>query len=533
MKLRLRLAAAVVSVMTIMAAGMPATIAAKAPAAKAKTTKTAVYKPIKTVVPVRPKGQQDMLQFAAPALDTVRVGFIGLGMRGPGAVERFTHIPGTKIVALCDIEQDRTEKAANIVTKAGRPAPALYYGSEDAWKDLVNRDDLDLIYLAPDWKHHVPMALYAMEKGKHVAVEVPAAHTLEDIWALINTSERTRKHCIMLENCCYDFFEANTLTMAQAGLFGEILHVEGSYIHNLADFWPYYHNNWRMEFNQNVRGDIYATHGVGPVCQLLDIHRGDRLVSVVAMDTDPFAGPVEYERATGKSAEGYKSGDHTMSMLRTAKGKTIHIQHDVVNPRPYSRMYQLVGTKGFASKYPVEQYAFEPEEMEAGVIPDHTVLDRHSCISDEQRAALEEKYTHPLVREMGRMAKEVGGHGGMDFIMDYRLVYCLRNGLPLDMDVYDLAEWCALSPLSEISIENGSEPVEYPDFTRGAWNKLKAFRHAYTKEDVTANINPDYIPGTDNNKHEESERSKYLTIILCLLAIALVGVALSARRSKD
>lgn len=481
MKLRLRLAAAVVSVMTIMAAGMPATIAAKAPAAKAKTTKTAVYKPIKTVVPVRPKGQQDMLQFAAPALDTVRVGFIGLGMRGPGAVERFTHIPGTKIVALCDIEQDRTEKAANIVTKAGRPAPALYYGSEDAWKDLVNRDDLDLIYLAPDWKHHVPMALYAMEKGKHVAVEVPAAHTLEDIWALINTSERTRKHCIMLENCCYDFFEANTLTMAQAGLFGEILHVEGSYIHNLADFWPYYHNNWRMEFNQNVRGDIYATHGVGPVCQLLDIHRGDRLKTLVSMDTKAVGAPDYLEKTTGKRPEYFANGDHTMTMISTENGKTIQIQHDVVNPRPYSRMYQLTGTKGFANKYPVSGYAFEPEALKNDSLPNHENLSAHGFITAEQRKALEEKYMNPIIRELGDEAKEVGGHGGMDFIMDYRLVYCLRNGLPLDMDVYDMAEWCSLAPLSKLSLENGSAPVEVPDFTRGGWNKTKGYRYAFAK----------------------------------------------------
>lgn len=483
--------------------------------------------------PERPEGQEDMVAFAAEPIDTVRVGFVGLGMRGPNAVERFLHIPGTKVVALCDVEPERVDSTLQILRRAGLPDAAAYSGDTAVWKQLVDRGDIDLVYVATDWVHHYPIAKYAMEKGKHVAIEVPAALSLDEIWDLVDTSERTRRHCMMLENCVYDFFELNTLNMAQNGLFGDVIHAEGSYIHNLHEFWPVYWRKWRSEYNHAHRGDVYPTHGFGPACQLLDIHRGDRLVSVVAMDTDPFAGPVEYERATGKSAEGYKSGDHTMSMLRTAKGKTIHIQHDVVNPRPYSRMYQLVGTKGFASKYPVEQYAFEPEEMEAGVIPDHTVLDRHSCISDEQRAALEEKYTHPLVREMGRMAKEVGGHGGMDFIMDYRLVYCLRNGLPLDMDVYDLAEWCALSPLSEISIENGSEPVEYPDFTRGAWNKLKAFRHAYTKEDVTANINPDYIPGTDNNKHEESERSKYLTIILCLLAIALVGVALSARRSKD
>ena len=432
-------------------------------------------------VPERPAGQTDMVGYAAKPIEKVRVGFIGLGMRGPDAVKRFTYIPGTEIVALCDVEPERVDSAQAILTKAGLKKAAAYSGDTEAWRKLVERKDIDLIYVATDWVHHYPIAKYAMEKGKHVAVEVPAALNLDEIWDLINTSERTRKHCMMLENCVYDFFEITTLNMAQQGLFGDVIHAEGSYIHNLHEFWPVYWRKWRSEYNNEHRGDVYPTHGFGPACQLLDIHRGDRLVSVVAMDTDPVSGPVEYERATGKSGASYKSGDHTMSMLRTAKGKTIHIQHDVVNPRPYSRMYQLTGTKGFANKYPVEQYAFEPDEIAPGTVPDHKDLNRHEPLTDEQAKALQEQYTHPIVKEVGEIAKKVGGHGGMDFIMDYRLVYCLQNGLPLDMDVYDLAEWCALSPLSEISIENGSEPVEFPDFTRGAWKKLNGFRHAYKK----------------------------------------------------
>lgn len=436
------------------------------------------FSPIKTTVPERPAGVTDMVAFAAEPIDTVRVGIIGLGMRGYSAVERYLHVPGSRITAVCDIEMPMVDRAKKLLDKAGVEA-AAYGGSEDAWKELCERPDIDLVYIVTDWKHHAPMALYAMEHGKHVAIEVPAAMSLDEIWDLIDTSERTRRHCMMLENCVYDFFEMNTLNMAQQGLFGEVLHVEGSYIHNLDEFWPYYWNNWRMDYNREHRGDVYPTHGTGPACQLLDMHRGDRMTTLVAMDTKPVNGPAYIERTTGKAPESFANGDHTMTMIRTANGKTLHIQHDVVTPRPYSRMYQLTGTKGFANKYPLEGYAFEPEQIAADSVPDHENLTAHGFISDAQREALTQKYIHPIIREVGEVAKTVGGHGGMDYIMDYRLIYCLNNGLPLDMDVYDLAEWCCLIPLSAISIENGSAPVEVPDFTRGAWNKVKGYRHAF------------------------------------------------------
>lgn len=428
--------------------------------------------------PERPSGQEDMVEFAAPKIDTVRVGFIGLGMRGPGAVERFTHIPGTQIVALCDIEPERVQRCQEILKKANLPEAAAYSGSEDAWKQLCDRDDIDLVYIVTDWKTHEPMGVYAMEKGKHVAIEVPAAMTLDEIWSLINTSERTRKHCMMLENCVYDFFELTTLNMAQKGLFGDVLHAEGSYIHNLEEFWPYYHNNWRLEFNRKYRGDVYATHGMGPACQLLDIHRGDRMKTLVSMDTPAVTGPEIWEKLMKEECKDFQNGDHTMTMIRTEKGKTMLIVHDVMNPRPYSRMYQLVGTKGFASKYPIPEYCFRPEGLQQEM-PDHENLNMHAAISDAQREALMQKYRHPIQVELEEQAKKVGGHGGMDFIMDYRLVYCLRNGLPLDMDVYDLAEWCCLGDLSRLSIENGNAAVEVPDFTRGAWQKVNGYRHHY------------------------------------------------------
>lgn len=430
-------------------------------------------------IPERPAGQEDVIALTTPALNTVRVGIIGLGMRGQGAIHRFARIPGAQIVALCDIEQKKVERARKRMADEGLPAAAEFYGSEDAWKELCLMDDVDLVYVVTDWKSHAEMGVFAMENGKHVAIEVPAAMTIDEIWRLIDTSERTRKHCMQLENCVYDFFELTTLNMAQHGVFGEVLHVEGSHIHNLEEFWDKYWNNWRLSYNREHRGDVYPTHGLGPACQLLDIHRGDRMKTLVSMDTKAVTGPKMVEKMTGQKCEDFRNGDHTLTMISTEKGKTILIEHNVMTPRPYTRMYQLTGTDGFANKYPVQQYLLRPESAPAEV--DHENLDAHRPVSEDVKAALMQTYKHPIHRELEELARKVGGHGGMDFIMDYRLIYCLRNGLPLDMDVYDLAEWCCLPELTRISLENGNMPVAVPDFTRGGWNKLQGYRHAFVE----------------------------------------------------
>ncbi|OOG72250.1 Gfo/Idh/MocA family protein [Flavobacterium sp. A45] len=428
---------------------------------------------IKTPSPKRSKGQTDVLRMACAPLPTVRVAFIGLGMRGPGAVERMTHIPGVEIVALCDMLEDRTKSANQILVKAGLPKAQEFFGDANAWRKVTALPNVDLVYVATDWKHHALIGVQAMKDGKHVAIEVPGAMTMEEIWDLINTSEKTRKHCMQLENCVYDFFELTTLNMAQQGLFGEILHAEGAYIHNLEPFWKDYWNNWRLDYNKAHRGDIYATHGMGPVCLALNIHRGDKMNYLVSMDTKAVGIPAFIKETTGEEIKDFKNGDHTMTMIRTEKGKTIQIQHDVANPRPYSRMYQLTGTKGFANKYPVEGYALDSKLISSDIKINHENLNAHSFVPAEIKKALMEKYKHPIVVGIEEKAKQVGGHGGMDFIMDYRLIHCLQNGLPLDMDVYDLAEWSCLAPLTETSLNNNSAPVEIPDFTRGGWDKLK------------------------------------------------------------
>ena len=437
------------------------------------------FQPIMVETPERPVGQTDVLQLACAPIPNVRVAVIGLGMRGPGAVARLVHIPGVEIVALCDVLQQNTEKANVILEEAGKSKAQEFYGDTVVWKQVTKLPNVDLVYVATPWASHAMIGVQAMNDGKHVAIEVPAAMNLQEIWDLVNTSERTRKHCMQLENCVYDFFELTTLNMAQQGLFGEVLHTEGAYIHNLEPYWNDYWSNWRLEYNIKHHGDLYPTHGIGPVCQALNIHRGDKMNTLVSMQTKTVCIPEFIEETTGRDVSNdFKNGDHTITLIKTEKGKTINIQHNVATPRPYNRMYQLTGTKGFANKYPMEGYALEASQVAEGGVKNHENLDGHSFITEEMKKELMERYKHPIHVELEEMAKKVGGHGGMDFIMDYRLIYCLRNGLPLDMDVYDLAEWCSLIELSKISIENGSAPVVIPDFTRGSWNKLEKLEFA-------------------------------------------------------
>ena len=432
--------------------------------------------------PARPADQQSMLGFAAEPIEHVRIGLVGLGDRGTGAVRRLPYIEDATIVALCDLMPDRVENAQKILEELGAPRALYEYSGEEGYKQLCERDDIDLVYLAVPWQLHTPIAVYAMEHGKHVAIEVPAATSIKECWDLVNTSERTRKHCMMLENCCYDFFELTCLNMIQQGVFGEVVHVEGSYCHNLDPYWDQYQGDWRMTYNKDHHGDVYPTHGIGPVCQDINIHRGDKMNVLVSMDTDAFNGQEIADKRYGKGVvEKYANGDNTMTFIRTEKGKTILVEHNVVTPRPYNRMYQVTGTKGFANKYPNEGLALGADMVKMPTAYDD--LDAEEYMSDAERDALMAIYEHPIAKGIAEKAKQVGGHGGMDFIMDYRLIYCLHHGLPLDQDVYDAAEWSSLVELTEVSINHGSMPIVMPDFTRGEWNKLDGLHFALLEEE--------------------------------------------------
>jgi predicted dehydrogenase len=407
-------------------------------------------------------GVFNMCGYAAPKMDTVRVGIIGLGQRGPGAVDRLSFIEGVEIKALCDQYPDRVQAAQKILEKKGLPKATEYSGSKEVWKELCNRPDIDLVYITTPWSWHTPMAVFAMEHDKHAATEVPAAKTIDECWQLVETSEKTKKHCMMLENCCYDFFELLTLNMTRNGLFGEIIHGEGAYIHDLRSLnfdKNGYAEMWRLKENASRNGNLYPTHGLGPIAQCLNINRGDQMDYLVSMSGNDFImGAMAKEKAaTDNFYNEFKDrqfrGDMNTTVIRTKQGKTIMVQHDVSSPRPYSRIHLISGTKGMANKWP------EPAKISFG----------ESWINDKEYKALEEKYTLPIVKHIGAIAKNVGGHGGMDFIMDWRLIDCLRNGLPLDEDVYDAALWSSVAPLSEKSVAGRSGSIDVPDFTKGAW----------------------------------------------------------------
>lgn len=418
-----------------------------------------------------PIQQFNMSGYGAPKLAKVRIGFIGLGNRGPGAVNRMSHIEGVEIKGLCDIRRKNAEAIWKKMQERGHQ-PDVYADTADAWKKMCDREDIDLIYICTPWQLHTPMAVYAMKAGKHVAIEVPAATTIDECWQLVKTSEATKKHCMMLENCCYDFFELMTLNMARQGFFGDIVHGEGAYLHDLLESnfsKDGYYDMWRLKENHR-NGNLYPTHGLGPICQVMNINRGDRMDYLTSMSSNDFS-MTPKAKALALQDDFYKDfdskkyrGNMNTTTIRTAKGRTIMLQHDVSSPRPYSRLHVVSGTKAFAQKWPEPARIAEGEEW----------------ISESAFKQLEEKYTPEIVHKVGEMAKRIGGHGGMDFMMDWRLIDCLRNGLPLDQDVYDAALWSAIAPLSEWSVSNRSNSIDIPDFTDGSWKTNKPVEQTLT-----------------------------------------------------
>lgn len=399
--------------------------------------------------PSRPAGQWSVVGLAAQPMERVRVGFVGLGQRGREAVMRWCHLERTDIVAVCDLSADSVADVQQLLRDNGRPAAQAFLSAEQ----LCDMPNLDLVYVCTDWASHFSMACCALEHGHHVAVEVPAVMTIREAWQLVDLAERQQLHCMMLENCCYDYFELATAAMAQRGLLGEVVHGEGGYCHNLGDRWE----PWRLRYNAVHRGDVYPTHGLGPVCLAMGVHRGDTLRTLVSMDTTPSPAVCQHHasivadeaESTSTAPNGFANGAVTTTLMRTALGRTLLLSHDVQTPRPYSRGYRLVGTKGYADKYPVEQLWIGEKEVRR----------------DEVEAMIE-RFLPDDIRSLRHTAEQYDNRGGISYIMDYRLVDCLVKGRPLDMDVYDLAEWCAVVELSELSISQGSVPVAVPDFCR-------------------------------------------------------------------
>ena len=414
----------------------------------------------------------------------IKVGIVGIGQRGRGAVKRLSSIPTLKVAALCDLYEERVAEGQEILSEADCEKAAGFSGPDGY--DRMLDTDIDVVYNVTPWTLHAPFGVKAMEKGKHVFIEVPAAVSVEECWALVETSERTGKHCMQLENCAYGEAEMLCLNLVRKGLLGELVHAEGAYIHDLRELCYQdmkdggYADFWRLKFNVEHKGNQYQTHGLVPLCQYMNINRGDKFDYLVSLESDQFA----FEKYARKKFPGsWKSrlkidmGDINTTLIKTAKGRSIMVQHDVSSARPYSRLNTCQGTEGFFTgiRFPggaKSQYSYHAENVVrfAWKGPKEHVEDFFSYgrMSRHRREC-----KHPLWITAGEAAKFIGGHGGMDFLMDLRWVYCLKNGLPLDMDVYDLASTCCIGELTERSVRRCGEPQKVPDFTRGAWKSAE------------------------------------------------------------
>lgn len=406
-----------------------------------------------------------MAGFRAEPLKRIRLAFVGVGDRGSTAFRRLCQFPGVDVVAFCDIEERRMKACRETLKKHNLPPAKEFFGPE-AYKDLAQWDGADVVYACTPWKLHAPVALAAMNGGKHALVEVPATMDIDSCWELVETSERTRRHCMMLENCCYGEEEMLALNMCRLGVLGEPVYGEAAYLHasdntgKLSEF--------RYKWYQEHAGNYYPTHGLGPVCQYMNINRGDcfdYLVSVEGRSVAELAkkGDPRWNNQNRAIFEKYATGVYNSSIIKTMNGNTIFLNLSCAVPHPYSRMNTIQGTKGILMGYPLRIDITKKDGGDPGKF------------NEETTKAYAEQYKHPVWKDekIRALAKKVNGHGGMDFIMDLRWVYCLQNGLPLDMDVYDLASWSCLCEVSEKSCTNRGRPEDIPDFTRGAWKTMQ------------------------------------------------------------
>lgn len=414
-----------------------------------------------------PQKGKNVFGLTVPKMETVRTAFIGVGARGSGHVAHMLSIEGVEIKAICDTHEPTARASVKRCTDKGRPAPTAYTNGPDDYKRMLERDDIDIVIISTPWEDHVRQSVDTMNAGKHAFVEVPAAITVEGCWKLVDAAEKNQKNCMMLENVCYGREELLVLNMCRLGLFGELLHGEAAYIHDLR--WQMHEiergtGSWRTLHYTKRNGNLYPTHGLGPICQYMNINRGDKFEYMSSVSSPALTRAIyakeKFPEGHMRRQHRFVCGDINTSIIKTALGKTIMLQWDEQLPRPYTRHNFIQGTRGAW-----------------GGFPNRIVVEGKSPSTErwEQENNINrwfEKYEHPLWTKMGEEAKRMGGHGGMDFIMLWRIVYCLRNGEPLDQDVYDAAAWTVVGPISEISVANRGKTLDVPDFTRGHWRSM-------------------------------------------------------------
>lgn len=410
---------------------------------------------------------------------TVKFGFIGLGARGPGMLKEFIGIPGVQVTAVCDRYEDRADNGRRIVAENTGNEPDVYLN----YKELLKRDDIKGIVCCTTWTTHSRIAVDAMRAGKHVAFEVGGAASIEECWQLVRTAEETGKICMLLENCCYDKDEMAVFNMVKKGLFGEIVHLEGGYRHDLRE--QICHGKERRHGRLNNflcrNGELYPTHQLGPICKLIGINRGNRLLTISSV-ASKAAGLNEWIRQNHDEDyylqnQRFNCGDVVTSMIRCANGETITLHHDCSLPRPYSRDYVVQGTKGIFQ---------ETKEGRNDIYL--TGLSNTKDGNDHQWEDFEkygEEYKHPLWKAYEDQGVHFGGHGGMDFLVLSAYAEAAMNDLPAPIDVYDTATWMAVTCLSEQSAAMGGMPVPIPDFTNGMWiDREEARRGVYCLDEV-------------------------------------------------
>ena len=433
--------------------------------------------PIKT----DPKAEKDMLKkwqqresshvqkfnmsgFAAEPIDKVRIGIIGMGQRGPSHMVTMSHVENVEIRAICDLRPEKTAAAMKLLA-GSKHNPVVYSGNSEEWKKLCERDDIDLVIVTTPWYMHSMMAIYAMKHGKHVVTEVSSCATIDECWDLVETAEYTRRHCMMLENYAYGSFQLLTLNMARKGFFGEVVHGDCAY--NTSKMSNNFSKNmywdmWWLKQYGTRRGNIYPAHGVGAVCQAMNVNRGDKLDFLVCVDSGDFM-MQQKARELAATDDFFKPfaamdyrGNMSITTIRTAKGKTIMLQHDGTSPRgPHTTIHAITGTRALAQEYPL------PARISVGL---------SDWMKPDEYNKIVETYTPEITKKVGELARRIGaGHGGTDLFEDWHVIDCLRNGLPLDQDVYDAALWSAIIPLSSWSVSNNSNSIMVPDFTCGSY----------------------------------------------------------------